>query len=338
MSERENGSVGVQFLVAMLLMSAAVFATASLVSGTLSYRKRSEAAYAIQKRMRDAAETAIDALGKDATPQADGMTDLFFALDGTETDGTRISIRDLSSSLNPNFVRKGLFEKTDLSRFLAPGKSPEDLQQFREDRGLSPFPGYFAAFFTQEAFMDAFGGYGWANINTSDEFALRSICREITGSDATAEAFHAKISDLLSERRILESKELRAFLGVDFDTLFPYVNAEPSMNVNFAAEAVLRHVLAYPEYGIADPDAIADSILAERKYAEISAGRLAGLLGIGGSHILLQYFGCITWFWEITTEREGQRWITVVARIPSPLAETAFSKPTFRIIESRRGE
>lgn len=335
MTDREEGSVGIQFLIILLFLAAAVGAAAAIVSGVFAYQKRSEDVYFSRKALVDAAGKAVEALQADPTPEADGVEDPIWKLDGTEVDGVRYKIRDLSSFINANFVRKGVFEKTTLSRLLVPGKTAAELQQYREDSGLSPFPKAYDAYFTDEALRTAVGGYGWANINVCDEFALRSLCRAVTGSEATAETFHAKVRALLTDRKIVKKEEISATLGIDFYSLFPFVNAEPMMNVNFVAPVVLRQLMAYPDYSLQNAESKADVILLSREQGEIKPTLLPEKMGVDVNHPLLHYFGCTTWFWEVTTEKGEARCVSVIARIPEAIPIATTAKPQFRIIETR---
>ena len=335
MADREAGSAGVQFLVVLFFVAAAAGGAAAVLAGTYSYQRRSDDAYRTRKTLEEAAGKVIAALGKDPTPDSDGSGDPVWELDGAELDGIRLDLRDLSSGLNANFVRKGVFEKTGLARLLAPGKTAADLQQYREDAGLSPFPGHYDSFFTAEALDASVVGYGWANVNVCDEFALRSLCAAITGSESIAETLHAKVRAALADRRILAPADLPGFFGIDFDALYPAINAEPAMNVNFVSPTVLRQLFSYPDYALPDAEAKAEAVLAERERGEIDGPRLRELLAVEDNHPLLHYFGTVTWFWEITAQRAGSRLTTVAARLPPGISDVSATPAACRIIETR---
>jgi hypothetical protein len=279
--------------------------------------------------LEEAAGKVVAALGKDPTPEADGLNDSVWELDGAEIDGIRLGVRDLSSGLNANFVRKGVFEKTELARLLAPGRTAQELQQYREDSGLSPFPGHYDSFFTIEALGDTSPptvGEHQRQRRIRPAFPLRGF----TGSEATAESFHAKIRSALADRRILAPSDLPGFLGIDFDALYPILNAEPAMNVNFVSPFILRQLLSYPDYALPDAETKAETLLAERERGEIDGRRLKELLAVEDNHPLLHYFGPVTWFWEITADRAGSRLTTVAARFPPAAASASGSPGAFR--------
>jgi hypothetical protein len=231
-------------------------------------------------------------------------------------------------------VRKAVFEKTALQDLLIPGKTADELQQYREDSGLSPFDGAYKTFFTEEAMKNSVTGYGWANINISDEFALRKLCAAATASEAFAEILHGKVQQLLIEKKLLGREELAFFLGTRVAELFPLMNVEPAMNVNFVDPLILRELIAYPDYHLSGATAKADSILSTRLGREIKPQDLSFLFGVEANHILLQYFGCRTWFWEISAEKDNRRCVLVVAALPE-LSAMATTKRKFVVMETR---
>lgn len=329
-----SGSVGFNYLAVLVLLAAAAAAAAVVVSSSLALRARSEARYAEQTELEEAARAAVALLERDETGDADGPNDPVFAFGSDDSGGIKRSVRDASSAVNANFIRKAMLEKTTLSGLLAPDKTPAELQQFREDFGLSPSVEAYAAYFTEEARKSAVTGYGWANLNVSDEFALRKLCATATGSEAAAEAFHGQVQALLREKRLLKKTELAVFLGSNYDELYPFVNVEPAMNVNFVPASVLRAVVAYPDYGIPSPEARANAILSARESGDIAPAQLRGLLGVDETSPLLQYLGCRTWFWEFRAERGGLSCTVVAAAIPAS-DEGPGAKRRFEIIETR---
>lgn len=332
--DTQEGSVGVQYLAILFFLAAATGAAALMVTSALSYQKRSEAEFKTRAALEEAALKALPLLEDDATPEADGAGDPIWDFPNDGSAGITRKVRDVSSALNANFVRKAVFEKTDLQDLMIPGKTEDELQQFREDSGLSPSVEAYKAFFTKEAMKYSVTGYGWANINVSDEFALRKLCAAATGSEAFAETLHGKVQQLLIEKKVLGREELPFFLGTRVADLFPIMNVEPAMNVNFVDPHILRELIAYPDYHLSGVTAKADSILSMRLAREIKPQDLGGLFGLDANHILFQYFGCRTWFWEISAERDDKRCVLVVAAIPE-LSALATTKRKFSVIERR---
>lgn len=330
----DSGSMAPQFLIVLFFASAVAAATTLLVSQLTLAERRAIARDSARTTMVQVFESALADLKSDPTPAADTPSDPFWAWNGRVESGMRVSIRSLSSSINPNFARKGIFEKTPIGNLLKNGKSADDLQQWRESHGLAAGYAGYADFFEQEDFDANFSCYGWLNINIVDEFAARSLAHELTGSEATAESMRQRVRDLLASQRLVVPANLRSVLGADYESLYPFVNAEPLVNVNFASQFVLESILAYPDFGVENPKARAKAIIDLRDGGGITHEQIQGILGIDKNARLYYYVGAITWFWEIRVEGAEERLIAVVCRIP-PDAISTSTAPVFKTIELR---
>jgi hypothetical protein len=285
---------------------------------------------------RQEADALLDAvtgaLLSDTSPEVNGIDDPVWAWNGKTINGYTVSVTPISDRINPNFVRNNIFDKTRLSHLFRPGHNADELQQFREDSGLYLADDAFQDFFEDELFVKYFSPYGWANINLTDEFAARSLGTALTGDPRTGEALREKIRILLTGRRLMDRENLRAFLGTSFGELYPFINAEPLMNINFVEPLILEELLSYPDYLIGRPKVICDEVLNRRSRHSIDTEDLYAILGIDKTSPLFSYFGCITWFWEITivTGRKDCSLRAVVCRLPS-----GDSSPVYKIIERR---
>lgn len=330
----EEGSFSLQYLGILLFAAAVAAAGAVAVAAAGAQERRSRAVAVEWRALEDAALSLLPLLAEDPTPEADDPGDPVMAARGVRADGIALDVRDLSSALNANFVRKGVFEKTDLGRLFGLGKSPDQLQQQREDEGLAADPEAYSLFFSRQALDSAVSVYGWANVNTADEFALRALYRAAVGP-AGADAFHAKVQDLLKQRRTLKREELDLFLGADRDALFPLINAEPSMNVNYVDPFVLRQLFLLPDFELAGAAEKAEQVLAAREAGGLDPDKFAAILDCPADHPLLQYFGCVTWFRLLRAERGGRAVELVAARYPEA-GPAASPVPRYAIVERRR--
>jgi hypothetical protein len=281
----------------------------------------------------------IASLASDPSPEVNGIDDPLWLRNGRRTNGCTVAITPISDRINPNFARKNIFEKTRLDLLFRPGMNADKLQQFREDTGLHIRGEAFAGFFEEELFKKRFSPYGWANINLIDEFAARQLGTALTGDTAQGEALREKIRLLLMEGRRQDRETLPFALGASWSCLWPFVNAEPLMNINFVDPLILEELLAYDGHGIRRPEELSAEILSRRRTEGISAEDLRSILGIDRSNPLAHYFGSVTWFWEIiiTAENGGSGSSTlraVVCRLP-PRAFPAETKPEYTIIERR---
>jgi hypothetical protein len=337
--DREAGYASLVFLFALFFCSALALGAAAHISSALSLMNHEKNETLARKEMEDLLEEVIGALMSDPSPEVNGVDDPLWGWNGKRSRGCRIAIDPKSDRINPNFTRKNIFEKTDLALLFRPGQNADKLQQFREDTGLRLGEEAFRDFFEEGIFKKFFSPYGWANINLIDEFAARQLAGALTGDPARGEAFRETIGLLLRERRIVSRETLPSVLGASRTELYPFVNAEPLMNINFVDPLILKELLAYGEYGIGRPEERCVAILSRRETEGISAGDLRSILGIDRSNPLAHYFGSVTWFWEITITREeggpnAPSLRAVVCRLP-PGAFPAETKPEYTILERR---
>lgn len=312
----QNGFTSVAVVSLLLLMSASAAGSALLLQAALSYGRKSEEAYAARKELTAESEKVIRALISDPTPEADSPLDPAWKVTSADPAVT-LTLRDVSSALNPNWVQKNLFQKTGLGALLQPGKTADELQQRREDRGFSTdISAEYGDLLKKEALSRFFTPYSWANVNTTDEFALRKLYGIRTGNPAAAEVFHTKIQDLLQSQTLLHADKVREFFGSDYDALFPTMNAEPTMNVHFVDQVILQEILAFPDMKMQHPAETTKLILDTRARQEILKKDLILTLGAPAGNRIYDYFGVTTWFWEIKAQKGRYRLTRIVARLP----------------------
>jgi hypothetical protein len=332
--DHDTGSASSLFLCTLFLAAALIAGMAFFVSSVMGIENRWSRDNDTLAEMQSLMTEVVQALYGDPSPGVNGPEDPVWAWDGIRNGAYTVSIKPLSDRLNPNFVRKNVFEKTTLGTFFVPGKTASDLQQFREDQGLSLLDRTYRSFFQDQAWEDYFSEYGWANINLIDEFAARQLVLAITGSEQKAETFRDRIQSLLMDQRLVQRGSLDAVLGTMYEELFPLINAEPLMNVNFMAPQLLEELAAYPGYGVSSPGAKYREILDRRSRAGLNREQVLGILGIDETNTLACYLGTITWFWGIYIEGNNRSYRAVVCRLPSEAAGQ--SRPVeFNIIEQR---
>jgi hypothetical protein len=267
----------------------------------------------------------IDSIRHDPSPGIQCFTDQIWAWQGKVRDDYTVNISPVSDRLNLNFSRKNIFDKTSLSLLFMPGKTSSDLQQYREDYGFFLSPSAYEGLFLPANLERYFSCYGWANINLIDEFSARSLARSLTGSNDTAERLRGTVETLLLSRRAASPGDLRALFGINYGELFPFINAEPLMNINHIDPDLLRELLAYPDYGIGSPDARLSDILARREAEGIARADIPLILGVAPGNPLLHYLGSVTWFWEISVGNGRKTLRTVVCGLP-PESYSGFSE------------
>ena len=310
---REAGSTSMIVLGLLLFLSVLFAGAVLLVQRAAGGLRRGEERGAEERRLAVLAGRAARLLLDDPTPESDGPTDpVWGRLAGLQEEGTRLSLQDVGSRLGLNWVRKELLEEMDVLR---PGRTGDELQQYREEAGLrlELLPGY-GDFIDEERLAALFTAYGWFNVNVSDEFVLRQVFRLRRADDAEAEAFHGRVQQARAAKLVIGREELPGFLGEQAALLFPLVNAEPAMNVHYVPEPVLRVLLA--RYQV--PPGRAEQILALREGEEWSEEDLEAMLGESYRKTLLhQYLGVRTWFWRIRVSGPRSTLTWTLARLPA---------------------
>lgn len=335
MDSRESGAIAPQFLVIIILLSVLGIAMDLYITHLLGMTHKALEQNTVRKQMDQILSDIVASIKSDPSPETDSIDDPVWLMAGQTDTGFTITLKSLSSSLNPNYIRKNVFDKTSLSQLLSPGKTSDELQQFREDTGLSLVYAPYSEFFTQEVFKQYFAGYGWANINLVDEFSVRTLSYSITNSESIAENARQTVRTLLSSGQFIDRAGLRNALGMDYYTLFPYINAEPLMNVNFVDPFILKEIISYPEYNIENPLAKATTLLNMRETGGVTQSDITNILGIDKNCFLYYYFGAITWFWEITIEKAPYTCMAIICRYPPDSLETSHTPPVFQCIEMR---
>jgi hypothetical protein len=342
------GGAGGSALAVVLFLSIVGTGAATVVGASGMYARRALEGIEVRRRLELAIAEAIAVLADDPTPGSDAPSDpVWQALAAFEP---AVTLEDVSSRINPNTVCADLLECTEIGALLFTHhySYPSDaLRQHRKEAGLSTaVRTHYAELFREQAFDELITGYGWANINVTDEFALRLICARRTDQDGVTARFcttppealevervHTTSPEALEAERVISPEELRGFLGADFEVLYPAVNAQPLWNVHFLPAQILTEVLACPSLGVGDPAGSAAQILSLRDAGEISQEGLYTMTGLEAKSRLHQYLGVRTWFFRLTAEESGARLQVVVARIPG-------GDSRFQVVERRfsRGE
>jgi len=279
------------------------------------------------------AERAVNLLCKEAasdsdSPEADSVHDnIWKEIRFCQIPEAKITLEDISSRLNPNWMIRTLFSKTEFKDLLNPDKSPDDLQSFREKQGLSVNINYhYRDFFSEENLEKYFTGYSYFNINLSDEFVLAAVFMERTGkSENEAENFRLNVQNhrLAQDplKRLILHKDLEQFLKQDFELLYPVINAHPLFNVNFIDKDILKEIINYPYPDQGENKRISPTltswILDQREQQELTEKDLKNTIKPRYEKARIgQFLGAKTWFWRITIAKNSSALVWIVARVP----------------------
>jgi hypothetical protein len=326
-----RASVTLQTIALLILVSAIGFGVVALILTAKTPIAQANRAAKNANELAAATTHVIEELKKNPTIEADSSFDPAYRL--ADYSGVTIEINELSSRLNPNWIRKGILTNTNLVNLLIPGVTADKLQQYREDNGLSNhLEGAYKDFFTEDAIKNYLGVYSYANINSSDEFTLRRLYFDVTQNKAGSEFFHNKISQQLREKKIMTENGLEMMLGVSGSEVRNVLTTEGQLNVNFVDPYILTCVLSYKSFNIGGYKSVSAAIVSARKSAEINGTRLRSLLGgLEATHPIFGYLGVRSWFWEIRATKGGRTVKTIVARA-LPL-NTLEQEEKIRIIE-----
>ncbi len=313
-----GGSASMAALALLIILASAAAGGIMILQAALVSEKRCVEREDLRLQLEKEAQRAIKALCKDKSPRADSPLDSVWEEIRTPgMEGMSVTLKDVSSALNPNWAQKNVFIKTGLKNLLRSEKSAEEMQQRRVDKGFSlDIDAAFGDLINEGAVGKHFTAYGYANLNVTDEFALRRLYAERTGDEAGANVFHARVQQLLMEKKILKPKDVKEFLGSAYDGLYPVMNAEPVYNVHFASELLITELLSYPGLKVPQPKEAARIILDSRGGAELTREDLNKIIGAPEESRIYQYLGVTTWFWSIAVSAQGGSLEVVAARLP----------------------
>ncbi|MGO9409232.1 MAG: hypothetical protein ACLQCB_00625 [Spirochaetia bacterium] len=314
-----EGSSTIVALTFLILMASVAAGCALILQAVFAYTRHSADRDELRHILRKEGERVIKLIAADPTPNTDYPFDpVWTELTHVESPGVGVALQDVSSKLNANWVQKTILEKTALAALLRPGFTAQDLQQRREDKGISTdIAAEYGDLIKDEALSRYFTGYGYANLNTTDEFALRKLYEVRMGDPSGAEMFRTRWQQAMIQKKVLKRTDLREFLGLDYDRLFPVFNVEPVFNVYFLDPLVLSELLSFPDFKVPKPKQTAQLILDSRHRAELPPEELRRMIGVGEENPICSYLGVVTWFWRITVSRDATRLEIIVARLPS---------------------
>ena len=321
----QDGSTSIFALTLLVLMAAAAAGGVIVFQAVLSYTSRSSEREQNRLSLWKEGQADRRAPGRRSnTCFGFSPGSVWAGLSGSEIPGMHTTLEDVSSRLNANWVQKSLFQGTVLAEFLQPGRTAQDLQQRREDKGITTdIASEYKDLIKEDALSRYFSGYSYANINTTDEFALRKLYAIRMADQQGAEVFRTHWQQTMIQKKSVKRDEVRDFLGVDYRKLFPLMNAEPSFNVHFMDPLLLTQVLSLADLKIPKPAESAQLILDARDRSELTLDDLPRMIGAKDDNMIYQYLGVTTWFWKITAARGANRLEMIVARVPSEDGRTA---------------
>ena len=304
MSNIDNGFSSIQTMLILFILSLSVLGLGSGISLTQRYYKKNEVKEQDLNLLKAEVASIIKQLKSDPTPASDSPIDpVWNYIEGQSGKYEYLKLSDVSSRINPNWIRSVFFERTDLKKFLLNGVSSDMLKDHRNETGfVMDIYSSYSELIDPEALDALFTPYSYINVNTDYEYVLKDMYELLTGDSGRAEAFHSFITSALSEKHIITSEELLNAVGNDYKAIYPIISTLPEMNVHFIPEFILKQVLAYPYggEGIENSSSILNTLLSLRMSNEITTEDLSELIETEGlQERVFQHLGTKTWFWKV---------------------------------------
>ncbi|MBN2443104.1 MAG: hypothetical protein JXJ04_17220 [Spirochaetales bacterium] len=355
----EKGSSSIVVLAIVMFLSTVFLAMVIFVQTSLLVEMENKKATELRKLLIEEAQEVVTLLQEDLDErESDSSNDPVWDYVNTNDD---IELKDVGSYLNPNWIDPSVFEHINKTLLPAPRRVFKNLTEsgfselttFWDEEGiqLNLAEGY-KDFFEEEVIEEFMTPYTYFNINLCFEYVLKKLCEVRTGSENDSIDFHSAIKEKLLQRKVILDQYgpngiEQWFLktnGINpglLKKMFPVLNANPVLNVNFAPEEIIRSLLSYKPFGIQNPNYVADRIINKREDDKNKKGLTTkdlktiidpnDKLKYPGPRIF-HYLGTITNFWEIkvTIGEASLRWI--IARVPG-LKQS--DDPYYKLIEEQ---
>lgn len=327
----QKGHSSLTVLLLLMSFSLLFIASSRVVKEGIFLGSRMRKELSVRAEMNIMAKEVCLLLEEDETPESQSLMDPVWDYMENPPEGVQWELKDLSSRLNPNWMRLKLFKVTDLGNLITSGESIEQLDQRRMDKGIgTSLEEDWTETFGEENIERFFTYYSLANINVTQEDRLEEIYRKRLG-DGGASAFRSRIQDGLREFRLWNEEDLDVVLGMEGEELQPLVGVDAQMNVHWIDPFLLEALLSYPyrEEPLADPHSIALSILSLRDQQELDAEQLKGIIGPNEKQMrVLEYLGTATYFWELSIEKENVlgTWVIFLYKGETQIVKRSFQR------------
>lgn len=316
----EDGYSSITVLILILFLSGITISVLLFLQITAKHTVNRNHFYAGKQLLEDEVYALIEEMGNDPTPNADsGFDPVWSYIKTRNNENMTLTLEDISSRFNLNFVRTKMLEHSSFKDIMIEGNTPQSLKLYRGEEGFfSDIQTGYSQFFTDEDLKKYFTVYSYANLNVTYEDSLKKLY-SIRISEEGSVLFHESIQDLIRERIPADESKLKDILGADYSSLYPLININPLMNVNFIDEKILKTVLFYPygEKTHKNSSIYFDITNNERMHSEVLPDRLTSILDVEDDYLrIFQYLGTVTWFWSIRAADKNLELNAVICRMP----------------------
>ncbi len=315
------------FFLSLILIALGIFLRVSDI--TISKRTQDKSD---KEKIDTVLNSIFEEIKKDHTPNVDSKMDPVWKFNDSNIDGFDISIKSLSGVINLNYIPKEILVNTILISAFDVPESVDKIKSMIEENGMINSYEEISDLISEDKFNENFTLYGYSNFNVADEVPLSFIGNNLTNSYFGDELVNKRKSLRNNKQYIQSQTEFNMLCGIHFDDINPYININPTLNVNFMNEELLKSFLTYPQFKLSNALQKANTIISLRESKEITQEELISILGIQKNYDLYYYIGSKTWFWQITISGKNTSCNVILARDPE---EGTLGEPKFYLIEKR---
>ena len=315
------------FFLSLILIALGIFLRVSDI--TISKRTQNKSD---KEKIDTVLNSIFEEIKKDHTPNVDSKMDPVWKFNDSNIDGFDISIKSLSGLINLNYIPKEILANTILISAFDVPESVDKIKSIIEENGMINSYEEISDLISEEKFNEDFTLYGYANFNVADEVPLSFIGNNLTNSYFGDELINKRKSLRNNKQYIQSQTEFNMLCGIHFDDINPYININPTLNVNFMNEELLKSFLTYPQFKLSNALQKTNTIISLRESKEITQEELISILGIQKNNDLYYYISSKTWFWQITISGKNTSCNVILARDPE---EGTLGEPKFYLIEKR---
>lgn len=322
MANRESGFSSIQTMLILFILSLSVLGLGAGISLTQKYFYKNELVQQDLILLKAEVAAIVKQLESDPTPESDSSIDPVWSyIEGRADEYEYLELSDVSSRINPNWVRSVFFERTNLKKFLLNGVSPDMLKEHRTEIGyVMDIYSSYSELIDPEALDTLFTPYSYINVNTAYEYVLKDMYELLTVDSGGAAGFHSFITSALIEKHIITETELLSTVGSDYEAIYPIISTLPEMNIHFILPFILEQVLSYPYGGevIENSSSLYDTILSFRHNNEITPVELHNLIKTQDlQERVFHHLGTKTWFWKVEVATKHTAVEAIIICVPS---------------------
>ena len=307
---KKDGYSTLQFLVSLIIICIFYGVIGLYLKSFSSRIYKEKQSLNEEKEINKLFNTIISDIKNDNTPDSNSRHDLFAKWNDKSINNLNVKIDNLSGKININSFPKDILEKTDLKKLFI--DSSASIYQIYESQVLFSDFTQLSQYITLENYEKYFTTFGWFNYNSSDDTRFELLLNQLKINSIT---LLDRRKELLSTKQYIQSyTQLKMNTGTQFTEVFPYINLEAPINVNYIDQEVLKNILSYPSFNIKGAVSKAQTIASLRENQEITQEMLSNILELKKNNPLYYFLGTKTYFYKIRIEGKSKQCDFYIAR------------------------